>query len=117
MRKHFKARYPAFNVSSRNGSLATDTVYSDTPAVDNGSKGAQIFIGRDSLVIDISGMKTDKELINTREDNIRIRGAMTKLISDRATAEISNKINIRSMIGKVSHITNIKTTQNDTMLQ
>jgi hypothetical protein len=29
-------------------------------------------------------MKTDKEFLNTLEDNIRIRGAMTKLISDRA---------------------------------
>jgi hypothetical protein len=36
-------------------------------------------------------MKADKQLVNTLEDNIRNRGAMDKLISDRAKVEISNK--------------------------
>jgi hypothetical protein len=92
MRKYFKVQYPAFNVSKRSESVAIDTVYSDTYAVDNGSKCAHIFIGCDSLVIDVDRRKTDKECINTLEDNIPIQGAMTKLISERATAEISNKI-------------------------
>jgi hypothetical protein len=37
-------------------------------------------------------MKTDKEFINTLEDNIRRRGAMSKLISDNALAEIGTKV-------------------------
>jgi uncharacterized protein YjgD (DUF1641 family) len=37
-------------------------------------------------------MKSDREFINTLEDNIRKRGAMDKLISDRALAEIGHKI-------------------------
>ena len=38
------------------------------------------------------GIKTDGEFVNTLEDNIRKRGAMDKLVSDRAQAEISNKV-------------------------
>ena len=38
------------------------------------------------------GMKTDKEFVNTLKDNIRKKGAMDKLISDRAKAEVSNQV-------------------------
>jgi hypothetical protein len=51
-------------------------------AIDNGSTCVQIFVGRHSLVTDVYGMKSDKEFINSLEDNIRTRGAMSKLISD-----------------------------------
>ena len=37
-------------------------------------------------------MKHDKEFVNTLEDNIRKRGAMDKLISDRAQVEISKRV-------------------------
>jgi Na+-transporting methylmalonyl-CoA/oxaloacetate decarboxylase beta subunit len=37
-------------------------------------------------------MQTDKQFVNTLEDNIRERGAPSKLISDRAQVEISNKV-------------------------
>jgi hypothetical protein len=83
MRKHCKSRFPAFNVSRRNEPVATDTIYSDTPAIDDGSKCTQIFVGRESLVTDIYGMKSDKEFVNTLKDSTRIRGAISKLISDR----------------------------------
>jgi hypothetical protein len=88
MRKHFKSRFPAFNVMRRNEAVATDTVYSDTP----GSKCAQLFVGRETLVTDIYGMKTDKSFIITLEENIRKRGAMDMLISDRGLSEINQKI-------------------------
>jgi len=79
-------------VVRRNEPVATDTVYSDTPAVDSGAIAAQIFVGTESMVTDIYGIKSDKEFINTLEDNIRERGAPTKLISDRAQAEISKAV-------------------------
>ena len=66
--------------------------YSDTPAIDNGATSAQIFVGTLSLVTDVYGMKSDKEFVYTLQDNIRKRGAMEKLISDRAQTEISNKV-------------------------
>jgi hypothetical protein len=92
LRKHFKSRFPALNVHRRNEPVATDTIWSDTPAVDNGAKFAQLFVGRRSLVTDAYPMKTDKEFVNTLEDHIRFRGAMDKLISDRAQVEISKKV-------------------------
>jgi hypothetical protein len=91
-RKHFKSRFPAFNVHRRNEPVATDTVYSDTLAVDSGATSAQIFVGTQTLVTDVYGMKTDKEFVLTLQDNIRKRGAMDKLISDRAQTEISHKV-------------------------
>jgi len=87
-RKHFKSCFPALNVHRCQEPVATDTVYADTPAIDDGSTCAQIFVGRESLVTDVYGMKTDKQL----EDNIKHQGAMDKLISDRAQVETSKKV-------------------------
>ena len=50
MKRHLKSRNPALNVPRRHESVATDTIFSDTPAVDSGVKQAQVFMGRDSLV-------------------------------------------------------------------
>jgi hypothetical protein len=92
MRKHFKSRFPAFNVIRRNEPVATDTVYSDTVAIAGRYKCAQVFVGRHSLILDVYGMRTDGDFASTLEDNIRKRGAMDLLISDRAQAEISDKV-------------------------
>ena len=92
MKRHLKSRNPALNVSRRHKSVATDTVFSDTPAVDSGVKQAQVFVGRDTLVADAYPMKSGKQFVNTLEDNIRRRGAMDKLLSDSAKIEISNKV-------------------------
>ena len=37
-------------------------------------------------------MKTEKQFVNTLEDNIRTRGAMDQLVSDSAQVKVSNKI-------------------------
>jgi hypothetical protein len=92
MRKHLKSRFPALNVRRRQEAVATDTVFSNTPAVDSGVKEAQIFVGKDTLVADAYPMKSTKQFVNTLEDNIRFRGAMTQLISDYAKVEISSKV-------------------------
>jgi hypothetical protein len=55
-------------VKRRNEPVATDTVFSNTPVVDYGVTAAQIFVGLESLVADVYGLKTDKEFINTLED-------------------------------------------------
>ena len=44
MRKHLKSRNPALNIPRRHEAVATDTVYSDTPAVDSGVKQAHNFL-------------------------------------------------------------------------
>ena len=92
MKKHLKSRKPALNIPRRHEAVATDTIFSDTPAVDSGVKQAQAFVGRDTLVADASPMKSGKQFVNTLEDNIRRRRAMDKLLSDSAKTEISNKV-------------------------
>ena len=82
IKKHFKSRNPVFNIPRRSEAVATDTIFSDTPAVDDGSTMAQFFCGRDTLVCDAYGIKSTKQFINTLSDNIRKRGAMDTLISD-----------------------------------
>ena len=68
--RHFKSHFPALNVKRCQESVATDTVYSDAPAVDCGHTQAQFYCGTSSLVCDAYGMKTDKQFINTFEDMI-----------------------------------------------
>ena len=51
-----------------------------------------IFVGKRTLVTDVYPLKSQKQFVNTLEDNIRFRGAMTKLISDYAKVDISNKV-------------------------
>ena len=67
MKKHLKSRNPALNIHKRHEAVATDTVYSDTPAVDSGVKQAQVFLGRDTLVADAYPMKSGKQFVNTLE--------------------------------------------------
>ena len=92
LKKHYKASHPALNVMRRNEDVATDTVFSNTPAVDCGVTIAQIFVGVDSLVTDVYPSKSTKQFVNTLEDQIRERGAMNRLISDCAEVEISQKV-------------------------
>ena len=92
MKRHLKSRNPALNIPRRHESAATDTIFSDTPAVDSGVKQAQVCVGRDTLVADAYLMKSGKQFVNTLEDNIRRRGAMDKFLSDSAKTEISNKV-------------------------
>ena len=45
LKKHFKSRNPVFNIPRRNEAVATDTIFSDTPAINDGSAMAQFFVG------------------------------------------------------------------------
>ena len=88
-----KSPFPALNVFRRNEAVATDMIYASTPAVaTDGIKHAQLFVGKQSLVADVYGIKSDKHFIRALWDNIRNRGAMDTLMSDSAKAEISEKI-------------------------
>ena len=92
IKKHFKSRNPVFNIPRCSEAVATDTIFSDTPAVDDGSTMAQFFCGRDTLVCDAYGIKSTKQFINTLSDNIRKRGAMDTIISDGGNYEISKRV-------------------------
>ena len=41
MKRHLKSRNPTLYVPRRHESVATDTIFSDTPAVDSGVQQAQ----------------------------------------------------------------------------
>ena len=79
----------AILLSRHSEAIAIDTIFSDTPAVDDGSTMAQLFCGRNTLVCDAYGIKSTKQFINTLSDNIRKWGAMDALISDGGKYEIS----------------------------
>ena len=52
-KKHYKSPFPAANVARRNEPVASDTVFSDTPAIGSGVTAAQFFVGTKSLVVDV----------------------------------------------------------------
>ena len=92
IKKHFKSRNPVFNIPRCCEAVATDTIFYDTPAVDDGSTMAQFFCGHDTLVCDAYSTKSTKQFINTLSDNIIKRGAMDTLISDGGKYEISKQV-------------------------
>lgn len=92
LKRVFKSSNPALNVHRRNEPVACDIVYSDTPAIDDGSKAAVIFTGTKTSVTDVYGISTDDQFVNTLEDNIRERGAPYRLASDRGSVIISERV-------------------------
>ena len=92
IKKHFKSRNPVFSIPRCSEAVATDTIFSDTPAVDDGSTMAQFFCAHDTLVCDAYGIKSTKQFINTLSDNIRKWGAMDTLISDGGKYDISKGV-------------------------
>ena len=92
IKKHFKSRNPVFSIPRCSEAVATDTIFSDTPTVDDGSTMAQSFCGHDTLVCDAYGIKSTKQFINTLSDNIRKWGAMDTLISDGGKYDISKGV-------------------------
>lgn len=60
MKNTYYSPFPALNVKRRSEPVATDAVFADTPAIDNGSKCAQVFVGTKTFVSDVYGMKSDK---------------------------------------------------------
>ena len=97
IKKHFKSRNPVFSIPRCSEAVATDTIFSDTPAVDDGSTMAQFFCGHDTLICDAYGIKSTKQFINTLSDNIRKWGAMDTLISDGGKYDISRESLISSI--------------------
>jgi hypothetical protein len=92
LKKRYKSPNPALNVRPHDEPVATDTIYSDAPAIDCGVTSAQLFVGTKTHTADVYPIKSDKQFVNTLLDNITQCGAPTKLISDRAQVEISERV-------------------------
>ena len=98
MRKHFKTRFPAANVPRWDETVATDMIFSDVPAHDDGIKGhggttiAQLFTGIKSLVTDLFPLKSKSDMVGAFEDLIRRRGAPNALGSDNAKEQTAKAV-------------------------
>ena len=92
LRRHFRSPNPATNVPRRNECVATDTIFSDAPAIDSGATCSQTYIGLHTRVRDNYGMKREAMFVNTLKDNTRNRGAPTALLSDNAQSETSQRV-------------------------
>ena len=92
LKVHYKSPNPALNVPRRDEDLATDTVFSDTPAIDGGETMAQLFVGTSSHTYHAYGMHREKQFINTLQDCVIDHGAPNRLLSDNAQVENSEKV-------------------------
>jgi hypothetical protein len=57
LKKAFRSPPPALNVYRRNEDVASDIVYSDTPAILDSSTAAIIFFGTSSKVTNVHGIR------------------------------------------------------------
>ncbi|CAB9529787.1 Retrotransposon protein [Seminavis robusta] len=74
---------PILNIPRCHEDVATDTIYSSTPAVDDGSTAAQLFIGRTSHYRTLRPAgSSDASYIRNLMDEIRKLGAMNRIRSD-----------------------------------
>jgi hypothetical protein len=78
LRKCYKSPNPALNIMCCSEPIATDTIQSDTPAINGRETYAQIFVGTCSLVTDMYGMKSPAQFPGTLADNIMQHGAPTQ---------------------------------------
>jgi hypothetical protein len=94
LKKQYKSPNPALNVRPHDEPVATDTIYSNTPAIDCGVTSAQLFVGTKTHTADVYPIKSDKQFVNMLLDNITQCGVhlATKLISDRTQVEISERV-------------------------
>ena len=79
-----------------NEPAATDTVFSDTPAINDGSTMAEFLVGKHIFVCDAYVIKSQKQFINTPYDNIKTRGAMDTIITDGGSMRFPGKLQIFS---------------------
>ena len=84
---------PVLNIPCRNEDVATDTIYSNTPAIDDGYTAAQFFMGTTSKLCSARGCgDTDAGFVGVLMEEIRRYGAMNRLISDGAKAQLSARV-------------------------
>jgi hypothetical protein len=91
LKKAFRS-HPALNIYRHNEDVACNIVYSDFPAIFDGSTAAVVFFGTSSKVTDVHGIKRDNQFAHTLEDTIIQRGAPNHLLSDRGQAINSHKV-------------------------
>eukprot|EP00536_Pseudo-nitzschia_multiseries_P011293 jgi/Psemu1/28422/gm1.28422_g len=69
--KRFQSPQPAMHVQPFNDNVLSNVVYSDVPAINGGSKVAQIFFGLTSHIIHIKEMRTTRDFLSCFQNFIR----------------------------------------------
>jgi hypothetical protein len=98
LRKHYKSRFPAANVSHLNEVVATDTFFFDTPALDDGIMGhggttmLQLYCGCKSILTAVYPMRSEYNIAETLEDFIRHYGTPNALFSDNSKAQTGRAV-------------------------
>jgi hypothetical protein len=67
LKKTFNSPNPALNVLHHDEAIACDIVHADVPDIDDGSISAVLFVGKDTQVTDVHGIKSNKQFVNTLE--------------------------------------------------
>jgi hypothetical protein len=120
LRKQFKSCLPAANVNRLNEVVATDTYFSDTPALDNGiighggTKMVQLSCGSFAAIYP---MLRENNIAGTLEDFICFYGTPTVLFSDNDKSQIGGAVrkSYTFMLFRTSNVNltiNIRTMQN-----
>jgi len=97
-RKHFRSRFPAANVRRLPEWFSTDTIFSETPAHDDGIPGhggcqmLQLFGGMESKFLAGYPLRSESDIPAVYQDFLREVGAPVGLKSDNAKAEIYGKV-------------------------
>ena len=71
IKNYYKLTFTAMDLHHHDESVANDTIYSDITAIGDGSKYSQLFVGKNSPVLNIYGMQTNNQVFYISEDNIR----------------------------------------------
>ena len=97
MKRHWKTCFPAANVSRLNEDVSTDTLFSDTPAHDDGIPGhggctmVQVYTGIKSHLTAAFPMKRGSQIPQTLLELLLKRGAPNNLKSDNAKVVMGNQ--------------------------
>ena len=112
-RKHFKPHFPAANVNRIPEWFATDTIFSDVPAHDDGIPGhggctmLQLYGGADTHFLAGYPLSSEASMPETLEVFIHDHGAMKGLMSDNAKSEVS------CVVKNIQHLYMIKDCQSE----
>ena len=98
LKNNYKSPFTATDVYLRDKPVATDTIYSETSAIDDVYTCSQLFVVTKSLVLYVYVIIIDKQFLNALEENIRARGEMSKFISDNYQSDVRNHAQIFPLI-------------------
>jgi hypothetical protein len=86
LHKMFKSPNPFSNLKRRDEVDSTNQIFSDTPAINGGEKGAHLFVGKKSKLTDAYKSKdsSSAEFLKCLQDRVRYRGCPTGLEADNA---------------------------------